>query len=154
MGIDLSGIFPLAVTLPRPRRKGYPMPFLKRIYPHGGLRPEYSSYTKVYSVIYDSGSVPRRVIFSPRETPAEAKKTFRPTNPESIIKCQLARCNYLQDPVWCKYGHVTRGYQGEQTVRSPPCDYSEAGLSQRREIAGYLVHKKQRPPGTLQQDYA
>ena len=26
------------------------------------------SYTKVYSVIYDSGSVPRRVIFSPRET--------------------------------------------------------------------------------------
>ena len=28
----------------------------------------FSSYTKVYSVTYDSGSVPRRVIFSPRET--------------------------------------------------------------------------------------
>jgi len=30
-----------------------------------------SSYTKVYSVIYDSGSVPRRAIFSPRETSPE-----------------------------------------------------------------------------------
>jgi len=27
-----------------------------------------SSYTKVYSVIYDSGSVPNKSIFSPRET--------------------------------------------------------------------------------------
>jgi len=30
-----------------------------------------SSYNQVYSVIYDSGSVPRRAIFSPRETSPE-----------------------------------------------------------------------------------
>ena len=28
----------------------------------------FSSYTQVYSVIYDTGSVPRRAIFSPHET--------------------------------------------------------------------------------------
>ena len=28
----------------------------------------FSSYTTAYSMIYDSGSVPRRAIFSPRET--------------------------------------------------------------------------------------
>ena len=30
-----------------------------------------SLYTKVYSLIFDSGSVPRRVIFSPRKTSPE-----------------------------------------------------------------------------------
>ena len=47
-----------------------------------------SSYTKVYSVIYDSGSVPEQSIFSPCET----SPTLRPTNPESIItsKTQLS----------------------------------------------------------------
>ena len=29
----------------------------------------FASYAEVYWVTYDSGSVPRRVIFSPRETP-------------------------------------------------------------------------------------
>ena len=33
-----------------------------------------SAYTKVYSVICSSGSVPRKVIFSPRETSHEVHK--------------------------------------------------------------------------------
>ena len=42
-----------------------------------------SSYTKAYSVIHDFGSVPRRAIFSPRET----------TNPECI--CRTMRVQTL-----------------------------------------------------------
>ena len=37
--------------------------------------PFSSSYTKVYSVIYDSGSAPRRAIFSPRETAPEVNRS-------------------------------------------------------------------------------
>ena len=53
-----------------------------------GVIQRLSSYTKVYSVIYDSRSVPQGVIYSPRETSPEVvtKGTLRPTNPESITQ--------------------------------------------------------------------
>ena len=53
------------------------------------LQYPFSSYTKVYSVIYDSGSVPEKSIFSPRET--------SPANPESIMRTKLDRVEGYRD---------------------------------------------------------
>ena len=47
-------------------------------------RESLSSYTEVYSVVYDSGSVPRRTIFSPGEN-----------NPESIMNYKTSMTTYL-----------------------------------------------------------
>jgi len=51
-------------------------------------RRHFSSYTKVYSVIYDSGPVPDQSIFSPRGT---SPKTLRPTNPDNITRPNSSR---------------------------------------------------------------
>ena len=53
----LSNIYPPRVAQALSEASPYPLPAV-------------SSYAEVYLVIYDSGSVPRRVIFSPRETSA------------------------------------------------------------------------------------
>ena len=42
------------------------------------FHPGLSSYTEVYLVIQESGSVPRRTMFSPRETSAENPTANQP----------------------------------------------------------------------------
>ena len=63
-------------------------------------------YTKVYSVIYDSGSVPDSSIFSPRETSLEKNRAF------------------LQDKVQCPpmlgARRTYRTYRGTSLIRKRP----------------------------------
>ena len=57
-------------------------------------------YSQVYSVIYDTGSVPRRVIFSPRETAAEvgnltANQPFRRSLSSKHGTCKAVTARFL-----------------------------------------------------------
>ena len=39
---------------------------------------------------------------------------------DPVIKIQLASRNQLEDLVWCKFGHVPRGFQRGRNLRTPP----------------------------------
>ena len=58
-----------------------------------------SSYTEVYSVTYDAGSVPRRAIFSPRETLTESINRFkqaRTRTDSNRFKSDSTRCKQVR----------------------------------------------------------
>ena len=59
------------------------------------------SYTKVYSVIYDSGSVPRRAIFSPRETLTRGERNRSCPPPSTLPYHNHKEC----PPVLQRGGH-------------------------------------------------
>jgi hypothetical protein len=53
--------------------------------------PALSSYTKVYSVIYDSGLVPEKSIFSPRGSSPEASTKGSSTVYQLLLVCPVNR---------------------------------------------------------------
>ena len=77
-----------------------------------------SSYTEVCWVIYDSGSVPRRAIFSPRETSPYGQPTLS-------LSCCAARLPQMHKV----YKPIDRILQFYEIARG-------------RVLQGYLAHKK------------
>jgi len=69
---------------------------------------------------------------------------LRPFHQKSTCITQLTAGPYLVQ-IWSR---STPQNRGERNPRSPPCGYPHG--QEVAKVQGYLTHKKQRPPKTLQ----